>query len=265
MILEVPHTRGAGQFQRLGFERDEALTLGRALAGLTAHTKGVRLGIFEPASADEVRERRSQLEEGEQLEVRLLGRMIPVVRTPEGLRAAEKGKAGSPASVERYLQGKFGDAIEKTVDPAHRRSRPASPATSSWIPSASRFENYDGLGRWRTMDQGKPVDASGKLAFTDVDGDVPGREAAGRAAVGQQHRRRLRGGDAAAVRGGHRIGDRQPARATSCGRRCRRATATCASCWSPSPGPTSFQYRAHRGGAAMTPVGQAVGSPRVRC
>jgi hypothetical protein len=97
--------------ERLGFERDEALTLGRALAGLTAHTKGVRLGIFEPASADEVRERRNQLEEGEQLEVRLLGRMIPVVRTPEGLRAAEKGKAGSPASVERYLQGKFGDAL----------------------------------------------------------------------------------------------------------------------------------------------------------
>jgi hypothetical protein len=97
--------------ERLGFERDEALTLGRALAGLTAHTKGIRLGIFEPASADEVRERRNQLEEGEQLEVRLLGRMIPVVRTPEGLRAAEKGKAGSPASVERYLRAKFGDAI----------------------------------------------------------------------------------------------------------------------------------------------------------
>jgi hypothetical protein len=97
--------------ERLGFDRNEALTLGRALAGLTAHTKGVRLGIFEPASADEVRERRNQLEEGEHLEVRLLGRMIPVVRTPEGLHAAEKGKAGSPTSVERYLQGKFGDAL----------------------------------------------------------------------------------------------------------------------------------------------------------
>jgi hypothetical protein len=102
--------------ERLGFERDEALTLGRALAGLTAHTKGVRLGIFEPASADEVREQRNQLEEGEQLEVRLLGRMIPVVRTPEGLRAAEKGKAGSPTSVERYLQGKFGDALGEVRD-----------------------------------------------------------------------------------------------------------------------------------------------------
>jgi hypothetical protein len=97
--------------ERLGFEHDEALTLGRALAGLTAHTKGVRLGIFEPASAEEVRERRSGLEEGEHLEVRLQGRMIQVVRTPKGLRAVEKGKAGSPASVELYLRGKFGDAL----------------------------------------------------------------------------------------------------------------------------------------------------------
>ena len=76
----------------------------------------MRLGIFEPASADEVRERRSQREEGEHLEVRLLGRMIPVLRTPERLRAVEKGKPGGPQSVERYLRGKFGDALEEVQD-----------------------------------------------------------------------------------------------------------------------------------------------------
>ena len=38
--------------ERLGFEPEEALTLGRALAGLTAHEKGVRLGIFEPGSPE---------------------------------------------------------------------------------------------------------------------------------------------------------------------------------------------------------------------
>ena len=32
--------------ERLGFERDEALTLGKAVAGLTAQSKGQRLGIF---------------------------------------------------------------------------------------------------------------------------------------------------------------------------------------------------------------------------
>ena len=34
--------------QRLGFNKNEALTLGRAVAGLNAQTKGRRLGIFKP-------------------------------------------------------------------------------------------------------------------------------------------------------------------------------------------------------------------------
>jgi hypothetical protein len=123
--------------ERLGFERDEALTLGRALAGLTAHAKGARLGIFEPASADEVRERRSQLEEGEHLEVRLLGRMIPVVRTAEGLRAVEKGKPGGPQSVERYLRGKFGDALEEV--------REAMEALAASLPPAEIARRAFGL------------------------------------------------------------------------------------------------------------------------
>ncbi len=32
----------------LGFDRDEALTLGRVLAGLNAYLKGVSLGLFQP-------------------------------------------------------------------------------------------------------------------------------------------------------------------------------------------------------------------------
>src|SRR3954464_13421729 len=90
--------------ERLGFERDEALTLGRALAGLAAHAKGVRLGIFEPSAPEEVRERRGRLAEGERLEVHLMGRTIPVVRTPEGLRALDKdqpAQAGERGAVSR--------------------------------------------------------------------------------------------------------------------------------------------------------------------
>jgi hypothetical protein len=99
--------------ERLGFEPAEALTLGRALAGLTAHAKGVRLGIFEPSAPEEVQERRTRLAEGEQLLVRLMGRSIPVVRTPAGLRAVAKGKPASLQSVERYLRGKFGDDLDE--------------------------------------------------------------------------------------------------------------------------------------------------------
>jgi hypothetical protein len=32
----------------LGFEHDEALTLGRAVAGLNPYSKGVSLGLFQP-------------------------------------------------------------------------------------------------------------------------------------------------------------------------------------------------------------------------
>jgi hypothetical protein len=34
--------------QPLGFDEDEALTLGKTVAGLNAQAKGCRLGIFKP-------------------------------------------------------------------------------------------------------------------------------------------------------------------------------------------------------------------------
>lgn len=36
------------------------------------------------------------------------------------------------------------------------------------------FEHYDSIGRWRDQDNGNPVDASGALVGTDVDGDFNG-------------------------------------------------------------------------------------------
>ena len=57
--------------ERLGFNHDEALSLGKAVAGLTAQSKGRRLGIFKPTPKDSlVRER----ERGEEFWVELLGR-----------------------------------------------------------------------------------------------------------------------------------------------------------------------------------------------
>ena len=96
--------------ERLGFDRPTALTLGQAVAGLSAYAKGVTLGIIEP-SPDLVRERGDRLAEGEQL--RLLGRAVPVVRTPDGLRAVSKGKPGNPASIEKYLASKFGARLQQ--------------------------------------------------------------------------------------------------------------------------------------------------------
>jgi hypothetical protein len=95
--------------ERLGFNHDEALSLGKALAGLNAQSKGRRLGIFKPTPKElnKVRER----ERGEEFWVELLGRALPAVNTDEGVRAVVKSKPVEPESVERYLEGKFGEAL----------------------------------------------------------------------------------------------------------------------------------------------------------
>jgi hypothetical protein len=96
----------------LGFKHDEALSLGKAVAGLTAQSKGQRLGIFKP-TPKELKKVREQ-ERGEEFRVGLLGRALPAVNTEEGVRAVVKSKPIEPDGVERYLESKFGDALLKT-------------------------------------------------------------------------------------------------------------------------------------------------------
>jgi hypothetical protein len=97
--------------ERLGFKPDEALSLGKAVAGLTAQSKGQRLGIFKPTPKElkKVREH----ERGEEFRVELLGRALPAVNTNQGVRAVVKSKPIEPDGVERYLESKFGDSLLK--------------------------------------------------------------------------------------------------------------------------------------------------------
>ncbi len=97
--------------ERLGFDPDAALTLGRAVAGLNAYSKGVSLGLFEPSSKA-VNERLQKAKTGATLHVDLLHRAVPIVRTAAGLRAVSNDRPISSDSVERYLEGKFGDNLE---------------------------------------------------------------------------------------------------------------------------------------------------------
>ena len=98
--------------ERLGFKREEALSLGKALAGLNAQSKGKRLGIFEP-KPNELKKLR-QRERGEEFWVDLLGRAIPAANTEAGVRAVAESKPIQPDGVERYLESKFGDALAET-------------------------------------------------------------------------------------------------------------------------------------------------------
>ena len=95
--------------ERLGFDREEALSLGKAPAGLNAQSKGRRLGIFKPTPKElkKVRER----ERGEELWVELLGRALPAVNTAQGVRAVVKSKPIEPQGIAGYLKSKFGEAL----------------------------------------------------------------------------------------------------------------------------------------------------------
>jgi hypothetical protein len=98
--------------ERLGFDREEALTLGKSVAGLTAQSKGQRLGIFTPSPEAVRRQRAEKAKAAGVFHVALLGRAVPVLHTDEGLRAAGKDqKPVVPASVQKYLVSKFGDTL----------------------------------------------------------------------------------------------------------------------------------------------------------
>ncbi len=93
--------------ERLGYKRDAALTLGKAVAGLDAQSKGKRLGIYEEREKTPEEKKQARKEN----RVELMGRQVPVVETEQGLRATVKGRPVNPDSVERYLGSKFGETL----------------------------------------------------------------------------------------------------------------------------------------------------------
>jgi hypothetical protein len=97
--------------ERLGYDRDEAVTLGRAVAGLNAAAKARSLGITKPREKPAVERKPAPAKPGALVEVSLCNRIVPCVQTADGLRATSEGKPTAPASVHRYLESKFGDAL----------------------------------------------------------------------------------------------------------------------------------------------------------
>jgi hypothetical protein len=118
--------------ERLGFSRDEALSLGKAVTGLNAQSKGQRLGIYtRREKRREKNEERGTKNEGriggKADAVELMGREIPVVRTPEGIRAVNKDALVSAESTEVYLESKFGGqlaAVRAAMEELARSMKP---------------------------------------------------------------------------------------------------------------------------------------------
>jgi len=95
--------------ERLGFDEDEALSLGKAVAGLNAQSKGSRLGIFKlaPQEAKKARARKR----GEEFLIEICGWQVPAINTPDGVRAVIKNQPTEANSMERYLESKFGESL----------------------------------------------------------------------------------------------------------------------------------------------------------
>ncbi len=99
--------------ERLGFDHDAALTLGKSVAGLNAQAKGQRLGIFEKPEGQPAEAASKARKPAEHFSVPILGRSVPAMQTPHGVRATAKGKPLDPGSVQRYLDQKFGPNLKE--------------------------------------------------------------------------------------------------------------------------------------------------------
>jgi hypothetical protein len=113
--------------ERLGYDRQEALTLGQAVAGMNAYSKGRRLGIYSPPEEGEQRERRKTEEPQEIVRVSLLGRDVPARPTAGGLRAEADGRPANPDRVEAYLSSKFGERLEEVRQAMESLARSLDP------------------------------------------------------------------------------------------------------------------------------------------
>ena len=98
--------------ERLGYDEETALTLGKAVAGLNAQSKGKKLGIYEEKSEKE-KEKEAKKEKKVKTEfIEIMGRGVPAIKTPRGLRAAIKGEPIHSGAVESYLEKKFGEDLD---------------------------------------------------------------------------------------------------------------------------------------------------------
>ena len=137
--------------ERLGYDHDAALSLGKALAGLNAQSKGRRLGIYKPPETVEgIPPKKARPKEA--LWVELLGRHIPATTTEQGIRAVEEDRHVNPLGVERYLQGKFGEAlapVRQAMEDLARAFKPRELATLAF----SLYERFrptvpEGMRGW---------------------------------------------------------------------------------------------------------------------
>jgi hypothetical protein len=126
-VILSPNIRN-DPFRHLGFEEDEALTLGKAVAVLNAQAKGRRLGIFKPR--EEKAKKAQDKGRGERFLIEVLGRPVPATNTEDGIRAVQRGKPINPDSVRSYWMTSSGRTWRRFA--GLRRSSPGGTLQGNW-------------------------------------------------------------------------------------------------------------------------------------
>jgi hypothetical protein len=144
--------------ERLGYCRATALTLGKAVAGLNAQSKGRHLGLFKELEPGARKKAAGALPPARH--VPLLGRSVPVVNTPQGLCAVANDRGLQPEAVERYLVQKFGEALDD-ARAAMRELARSYPPTTLAEKAYSLYEKF----RPRIPEGTRGWGASGTLDF----------------------------------------------------------------------------------------------------
>jgi chemotaxis protein histidine kinase CheA len=97
--------------ERQGFTFDEAVTFGKAISGLFAHSKGKRIGVIDDAPKDPDAETDKKKAKMEKFDV--FGNSIYGKTTDKGRFALESGKAIAPNTVKAYLHRAFKDDYDR--------------------------------------------------------------------------------------------------------------------------------------------------------
>lgn len=116
--------------ERLGYDKETALTLGKAVAGLNAQSKGRSLGIYKKKSEEKPKEENLALTKVEGMKekfIELMGRGVPALQTTNGLRAVIKSEEIDPRSVEKYLQKKFGVDLDDATHAMEKLAKTFTP------------------------------------------------------------------------------------------------------------------------------------------
>ena len=123
--------------ERLGHSRATALTLAKAVAGMSAYAKAKSLGLAEEREVDMAK--RSRTREEDKKFLAFMGRRIPVAPSRSGPLALADGKPVVPASVEKYLVAKFGEHYDVVYAAMVRLAKSRTPARLS----AEAFHLYE--------------------------------------------------------------------------------------------------------------------------